>query len=152
MTCCFEFEDALKKYPNLRIILVGDQIQIESLLKKYDEINHPRLSIHKTTEVVLMDESPQSALKNKKNSIKNKFINWLSALIFGVTIVWAANELIRFDKPIPTESQVAINNPEYESEKPLFMFFTGSDWCGWCIRLQRRLKFWGCSGVFYSYH
>ena len=50
--------DALKKYPNLRIILVGDQIQIESLLKKYDEINHPRLSIHETTEVVLMDESP----------------------------------------------------------------------------------------------
>ena len=31
--------DALKKYPNLRIILVGDQIQIESLLKKYDEIS-----------------------------------------------------------------------------------------------------------------
>ena len=25
-----------------------------------------------------------------------------------------------------------------ESEKPLFMFFTGSDWCGWCIRLQKR--------------
>ena len=24
-----------------------------------------------------------------------------------------------------------------ESEKPLLMFFTGSDWCGWCIRLQK---------------
>ena len=59
--------DALKKYPNLHIILVGDQIQIENQLKKYDEINHPRISIFKTTEVVLMDESPQSALKNKKN-------------------------------------------------------------------------------------
>ena len=22
-------------------------------------------------------------------------------------------------------------------KKPLFMFFTGSDWCGWCIRLQK---------------
>ena len=21
-------------------------------------------------------------------------------------------------------------------QKPLFLFFTGSDWCGWCIRLQ----------------
>ena len=67
--------DALKKYPNLRIILVGDQIQIESLLKKYDEINHPRLSIHETTEVVLMDELPQSALKNKKNSSMRVAIN-----------------------------------------------------------------------------
>ena len=58
-------------------------------------------------------------LKNKKESINNRFLKWLGALVFGATIVWAANELIRFDKPIPTESQVAINNPEYESEKPL---------------------------------
>ena len=28
-----------------------------------------------------------------------------------------------------------------ESEKPLFMFFTGSDWCGWCIRLQKEVFF-----------
>ena len=61
----------------------------------------------------------EGILKKQKKSINNKFLNWLGALIFGVTIVWAANELIRFDKPIPTESQVAINNPEYESEKPL---------------------------------
>ena len=26
-----------------------------------------------------------------------------------------------------------------ETEKPLFFFFTGSDWCGWCIRLQLSL-------------
>ena len=23
--------------------------------------------------------------------------------------------------------------------KPLFLFFTGSDWCGWCIRLQKEV-------------
>jgi protein disulfide-isomerase len=23
-----------------------------------------------------------------------------------------------------------------QEQKPLFLFFTGSDWCGWCIRLQ----------------
>ena len=23
--------------------------------------------------------------------------------------------------------------------KPLLLFFTGSDWCGWCIRLQREV-------------
>ena len=28
-----------------------------------------------------------------------------------------------------------------ESEKPLFLFFTGSDWCGWCIRLQKEVFF-----------
>ena len=28
-----------------------------------------------------------------------------------------------------------------ESEKPLFFFFTGSDWCGWCVRLQKEVFF-----------
>jgi protein disulfide-isomerase len=26
-----------------------------------------------------------------------------------------------------------------KQDKPLFMFFTGSDWCGWCIRLQKEV-------------
>jgi protein disulfide-isomerase len=28
-----------------------------------------------------------------------------------------------------------------ENEKPLFFFFTGSDWCGWCIKLQKEVFF-----------
>jgi glycerol-3-phosphate acyltransferase PlsX len=67
--------DALTKYPYLHIILVGDQSMIELLLKKYDAIDHPRISIHGTTEEVQMDESPQSALKNKKDSSMRVAIN-----------------------------------------------------------------------------
>lgn len=26
-----------------------------------------------------------------------------------------------------------------KSKKPIMMFFTGSDWCGWCIRLQKEV-------------
>ena len=26
-----------------------------------------------------------------------------------------------------------------ESKKPMLLFFTGSDWCGWCIRLQKEV-------------
>jgi thioredoxin-related protein len=26
-----------------------------------------------------------------------------------------------------------------KQKKPLMMFFTGSDWCGWCIRLQNEV-------------
>jgi thioredoxin-related protein len=26
-----------------------------------------------------------------------------------------------------------------KQNKPLFLFFTGSDWCGWCIRLQKEV-------------
>ena len=31
---------------------------------------------------------------------------------------------------------IAVSNKE---KKPLMMFFTGSDWCGWCIRLQNEV-------------
>lgn len=26
-----------------------------------------------------------------------------------------------------------------KQDKPLFLFFTGSDWCGWCMRLQKEV-------------
>lgn len=28
-------------------------------------------------------------------------------------------------------------NVSVQQEKPILFFFTGSDWCGWCIRLQK---------------
>jgi protein disulfide-isomerase len=31
---------------------------------------------------------------------------------------------------------IAISN---KTKKPLLLFFTGSDWCGWCIRLQKEV-------------
>ena len=40
-----------------------------------------------------------------------------------------------------------------KTEKPLFMFFTGSDWCGWCKKLVREVfikeefKKWANSSV-----
>ena len=31
---------------------------------------------------------------------------------------------------------IAISKKE---NKPMFLFFTGSDWCGWCIKLQKEV-------------
>src|SRR6187431_2480510 len=31
---------------------------------------------------------------------------------------------------------IKVSNKE---KKPLLLFFTGSDWCGWCIRLQKEV-------------
>lgn len=31
---------------------------------------------------------------------------------------------------------ISISN---KTNKPLLLFFTGSDWCGWCIRLQKEV-------------
>lgn len=32
-----------------------------------------------------------------------------------------------------------VHNLSAETGKPIFGFFTGSDWCGWCIKLQREV-------------
>jgi len=32
-------------------------------------------------------------------------------------------------------------NISVKTGKPLFLFFTGSDWCGWCKKLQREVFF-----------
>ncbi|MBM3160528.1 MAG: thioredoxin family protein [Bacteroidetes bacterium] len=28
-----------------------------------------------------------------------------------------------------------------KTKKPMMLFFTGSDWCGWCVRLQKEVFF-----------
>ncbi|MEN9966432.1 MAG: fatty acid/phospholipid synthesis protein [Pseudomonadota bacterium] len=66
--------NALSKYDQLHIILVGDQELIQTELQK-NKYTNTRLSIQHASEVVEMDESPQSALKNKKDSSMRVAIN-----------------------------------------------------------------------------
>lgn len=66
---------ALKADSSLNIVLVGltDAIQAELLANKAHL--GPRLRIHHASQVVAMDESPQLALKNKKDSSMRVAIN-----------------------------------------------------------------------------
>ena len=32
-----------------------------------------------------------------------------------------------------------VTDVSIKENKPMFLFFTGSDWCGWCIRLQKEV-------------
>lgn len=57
----------LKQNQDVYLILVGDQVQIESMLTQYP-ISKDRFRIQHASEIVHMGESPQSALKNKKDS------------------------------------------------------------------------------------
>ena len=66
--------NALSKYDQLHIILVGDTELIQTELQK-NKYTNTRLSIQHASEVVEMDESPQSALKNKKDSSMRVAIN-----------------------------------------------------------------------------
>jgi glycerol-3-phosphate acyltransferase PlsX len=59
----------------LNIVLVGLTDVIEAELKAISANTSTRLRIHHATEVVAMDEQPQSAMKNKKDSSMRVAIN-----------------------------------------------------------------------------
>ena len=65
----------LKKYENISIVVVGNSDEITKILKKKKSLNHSRITIHNATQVVGMDELPQIALKNKKDSSMRVSIN-----------------------------------------------------------------------------
>jgi glycerol-3-phosphate acyltransferase PlsX len=67
--------DLLKSDSNIKIILVGLTDAIEAELTANNSHVSSRISIHHASELVLMDESPQSALKNKKDSSMRVAIN-----------------------------------------------------------------------------
>jgi glycerol-3-phosphate acyltransferase PlsX len=60
--------EALKRHNEINIVLVGLADAIEAELRARKAAAGPRLRIHHASEVVAMDESPQSALRNKKDS------------------------------------------------------------------------------------
>ena len=69
-----------------------------------------------------------------KNKIMKKYISIL-LLFFSINVFSQEGDL-QWHTDLNKAIEISI-----ESEKPLFMFFTGSDWCGWCIRLQKEVFF-----------
>ena len=69
-----------------------------------------------------------------KNKIMKKYISIL--LLFLSINVFSQEGDLKWHTDLNKAIEISI-----ESEKPLFMFFTGSDWCGWCIRLQKEVFF-----------
>lgn len=68
----------LEKYPDVRLILVGDQAQIERRFrgnKAAKFLKADRLILKHASECVAMDESPALALRNKKDSSIRVAIN-----------------------------------------------------------------------------
>lgn len=66
---------ALNQNDEINVVLVGLAEVIEAELHAHKANVGPRLRIHHASEVVAMDESPQSALKNKKDSSMRVAIN-----------------------------------------------------------------------------
>ena len=67
--------DALQKYNDIELILVGDKEKLIAELEKYSDINANRLRVHHASQAVAMDESPALALRKKKDSSMRVAIN-----------------------------------------------------------------------------
>jgi phosphate acyltransferase len=91
--------DALKADGQLNIVLVGLEDAIQAELKAHKASLSPRLRIHHATEVVLMDESPQSALKNKKDSSMRIAINLVKSGALMATARFVLKTLPGIDRP-----------------------------------------------------
>ncbi len=66
---------ALEMYPELKLILVGDQQVLAEELSRHGGQVSSRLVLHHATQVVGMDEPPSSALRGKKDSSMRVAIN-----------------------------------------------------------------------------
>lgn len=66
---------ALKKYPELKVILVGDEQVLGDELVHHNVGQDERLSVQHASQVVAMDEAPSSALRGKKDSSMRVAIN-----------------------------------------------------------------------------
>lgn len=65
----------LKKYPKLKLILVGHQQQLAAELALYPAVDSEKLVIHHATEAISMDELPSKALVEKKDSSMRVALN-----------------------------------------------------------------------------
>ena len=67
--------NALKKYPHLKLILVGDEQKLKNHLSQHGADSNHRIEFHHASQVVEMDELPSRALRGKKDSSMRVAIN-----------------------------------------------------------------------------
>ncbi len=60
----------LEEYPDLHLILVGDEAALRKSLRAHHHADDARLQIQPASEVVAMDESPAKAVRKKDSSMR----------------------------------------------------------------------------------
>ena len=73
--------EAVKKDPNLQIVLVGEQHRVKRALDRYARVKKiklpvlQRIAIYHASETIAMDESPSNAIRKKKDSSMRVAVN-----------------------------------------------------------------------------
>ena len=57
-----------------------------------------------------------------------------STLLFLSSSLFSQVQKLTWHTDLEKAMQISL-----KEKKPLMLFFTGSDWCGWCIRLQKEV-------------
>src|SRR6188508_993576 len=65
-----------------------------------------------------------------------KKIILIAFFFIGISVSQAQEPKSELKWYTDVKEAIKVSNKE---KKPLLMFFTGSDWCGWCIRLQNEV-------------
>lgn len=66
---------AVSRSPDLSVILVGDKNRIEKALNQIGLDKHSNISVHPTSEVIEMTDSPSQVLRNKKDASMRVALN-----------------------------------------------------------------------------
>jgi glycerol-3-phosphate acyltransferase PlsX len=61
---------SLAEFPNLKLVLVGDEAALRKSLRSHRHVDDARLSIHAASEVVAMDEPLSKAVRKKDSSMR----------------------------------------------------------------------------------
>lgn len=69
---------SLAAYPDLKVILVGDQVQIHEGLDASASRVRNRIVVHHSDEVVAMDEKPSTALRSKRDTSMRACLNLIA--------------------------------------------------------------------------
>lgn len=72
--------------------------------------------------------------------MKNTLLIISFAFLTGINAQQSTNKNVESNDGLEWHDDLTKAIPlSLNSNKPLLLFFTGSDWCGWCIRLQREV-------------
>lgn len=124
---------AVEKYPFLHLYLCGHSQSIHTFLNKHNALNHPRLTVVHTEQVVNQDERPDIALRRKTRSSMRKTLDLVndgqadacvSAGNTGALLAMARYVL----KTLPLIKRPALISslPTYENEK-VFLLDLGAN-------------------------
>lgn len=75
-------------------------------------------------------------MKSKIHEVKK--LNKMRKIFITVLVVMGSFAVQAQELKWETDINKAISVSN-KSKKPMLLFFTGSDWCGWCIRLQKEV-------------